>query len=176
MAAKVDPEELKMWQILYPCYINANRTIQEGRRLPKEKACVNPSLQEIKEICDFLKVPCVLEPTKVYSRNTLLSGRARVLIKKDGKPVNPDIPSSTRRIFFFSRYPLCGWFLRGDIYGCAPQERSILNTVLNTVLNTALGHMLDSLFLAVVMRSRGRVEYLVVIISTLLFSFFFILF
>eukprot|EP01094_Clydonella_sp_ATCC50884_P025297 TRINITY_DN6599_c0_g1_i2.p1 TRINITY_DN6599_c0_g1~~TRINITY_DN6599_c0_g1_i2.p1 ORF type:complete len:143 (-),score=51.34 TRINITY_DN6599_c0_g1_i2:11-400(-) len=93
MAAKVDPEELKMWQILYPCYINANRTIQEGRRLPKEKACVNPSLQEIKEICDFLKVPCVLEPTKVYSRNTLLSGRARVLIKKDGKPVNPDIPS-----------------------------------------------------------------------------------
>ena len=44
--------EIERWICIYPAYLNAKKTRQEGRIVPKDKAVDNPSW---KEICDVLK-------------------------------------------------------------------------------------------------------------------------
>ena len=61
MATSATEEELKEWQVIYPSYINSKRTIAEGRRLPREHCCENPSLVDMKQVCEFLKLPCEIE-------------------------------------------------------------------------------------------------------------------
>lgn len=45
----------------YPNYINASKTVQQGRRIPKELACEDPIADEMSEVCTFLKLPHALE-------------------------------------------------------------------------------------------------------------------
>lgn len=40
------------WHILYPTYINANRTTTQGRRVPKSKAVSDPKWQEMKDVLE----------------------------------------------------------------------------------------------------------------------------
>ena len=54
-------EELKTWQVLYPVYINVQKKVSEGRRVPRNKCCERPSIQEMAEVCRFLKLQVVLE-------------------------------------------------------------------------------------------------------------------
>lgn len=82
--------------ILYPNYINAKKTVAEGRRIPKERACENPNVVEMVDCCiKGLKLPAQIED-KSYSRDWLVRGRLRVQLKDDaGKPLVADIPTRT---------------------------------------------------------------------------------
>ncbi|RLN26487.1 hypothetical protein BBJ28_00010415 [Nothophytophthora sp. Chile5] len=78
----------------YPNYLNANKTVQQGRRIPKELACEDPIADEMSEVCTFFKLPHVLEPGKKYPRDWMVSGRVRVrLLREDGSPENPEFPT-----------------------------------------------------------------------------------
>lgn len=53
--------DLSTWVVLYPAYINSNRTIQEGRRIAKEKATPDPVIQEMVEAAKKLKMTAAVE-------------------------------------------------------------------------------------------------------------------
>ena len=90
MAGQVDAGKLPA---VWPNNINRLKTIQKGRRISKEQCCDNPIVQEMGEVCQFLKLTHVMEPYKVIPRdNTAYPGRIRVKIfDDDGKPVNEEI-------------------------------------------------------------------------------------
>ncbi|GMF16826.1 unnamed protein product [Phytophthora lilii] len=78
----------------YPNYIDARKTVQQGRRVPKERACDAPLADEMSEVCTFLQLPHVLEPAKKYPRDWLVAGRVRVrLVRDDGSPENAEVPT-----------------------------------------------------------------------------------
>jgi signal recognition particle subunit SEC65 len=52
---------ISKWQGIYPIYINAKKTVAEGRRLSIPKSVDNPTMAEIEEVVKFLKVPYVVE-------------------------------------------------------------------------------------------------------------------
>jgi signal recognition particle subunit SRP19 len=56
-----DESKVKRWVVLYPAYIDAKKTLAEGRRIPKEKAVENPTLQEIQQVLTQLQFEFVLE-------------------------------------------------------------------------------------------------------------------
>eukprot|EP00416_Gambierdiscus_australes_P034844 CAMPEP_0171101156 /NCGR_PEP_ID=MMETSP0766_2-20121228/54145_1 /TAXON_ID=439317 /ORGANISM="Gambierdiscus australes, Strain CAWD 149" /LENGTH=191 /DNA_ID=CAMNT_0011561127 /DNA_START=39 /DNA_END=615 /DNA_ORIENTATION=+ len=78
-----EPAELDVskWNIIYPNYLNSKKTLPEGRRVPISKAVEHPHAAEMAEICEFLKIPHVLEMHKAYPRDWLVRGRIRVLLK-----------------------------------------------------------------------------------------------
>merc|ERR1711973_261772 len=87
-----DPSVKDRWIVVYPAYLNVRRTVQEGRRIPKEKACDNPTVYEIRDVCQSQGLTCEVE-NKQYprdsSKDALCKGRVRVQLKKtDGSPVN----------------------------------------------------------------------------------------
>ena len=49
------------WQIIYPVYLNAKSTLAEGRRIPKEKAVDNPTIDDIVKVCEHLGFKTVIE-------------------------------------------------------------------------------------------------------------------
>lgn len=89
--------------IIYPDYINAVKTVAQGRRIPKELAVEWPTAVEMIDACvKGMGLQAEYE-RKMYSRNwtveqgkELCFGRVRVALRKpDGSPVNPEVP--TRR-------------------------------------------------------------------------------
>mmetsp|Transcript_25532 Transcript_25532/g.60734 ORF Transcript_25532/g.60734 Transcript_25532/m.60734 type:complete len:144 (-) Transcript_25532:165-596(-) len=86
--------------VIYPSYINRKLKISEGRRISKEKACEDPTAQEIFDsVTKALKLDAQLEADKCYSRDFWVVGRVRVQLKnEDGSPVRVDIPS--RKVLF----------------------------------------------------------------------------
>ncbi|CAE8604374.1 unnamed protein product [Polarella glacialis] len=80
------------WNVLYPNYINSKKTVPEGRRIGLEKGVEHPRPQEMAEVCEFLKIPHVLEMGKSYPRDWMPDGRVRVLLKTpEGKVTHPEI-------------------------------------------------------------------------------------
>lgn len=90
MAGQVDAGKLPA---VWPNNINKLKTIQKGRRIAKEHSCDNPIVQEMSEVCQFLKLTHVIEPYKVIPRdNAAYGGRLRVKILDDeGKPVHEEV-------------------------------------------------------------------------------------
>ncbi|KAF9942255.1 signal recognition particle subunit [Modicella reniformis] len=48
-----EAEQFKDWMCVYPCYVDGTKTVAEGRRIAKSKACVNQPWA--KDIVDALK-------------------------------------------------------------------------------------------------------------------------
>lgn len=88
MSEKQVKEDLKKYQIIYPCYLDKTLTVAQGRKIPKEKACDKPTAKEVFDICTYLKLKCILESDKKYSRDFTMEGRVRVLVRKNGEPVS----------------------------------------------------------------------------------------
>ena len=42
-----DDVDIKTWRCIYPCYFDKNKTIAEGRRLPKENCIENPNVHNL---------------------------------------------------------------------------------------------------------------------------------
>ena len=83
---------------MYPAYLNARKTLSEGRRVPKAKAVDNPLCTEIRDVCQSQQLGVEFEGTKHYPREVtkdqIHTGRVRVQIKKeDGSPLNENIRS-----------------------------------------------------------------------------------
>ncbi|KAH7622252.1 putative Signal recognition particle 19 kDa protein [Nannochloris sp. 'desiccata'] len=85
--------------VVYPCYLNSNYTVSQGRKIPKIAACDNPAAPEIYDcVIQGLKLPADIE-MKRHPRDWKYPGRIRVQLKDDqGNLVNPDIP--TRHTLF----------------------------------------------------------------------------
>lgn len=84
-------QDTSKWNIIYPNYIDATKTTNEGRRIAKEKACDHPKCAEIMEVLQYLKIPSVPE-NKYYPRDWMVPGRVRVMLKAPtGEYVHPEI-------------------------------------------------------------------------------------
>jgi signal recognition particle subunit SRP19 len=95
------PVEFSSWVIIYPVYINKNKTIAEGRKMPVTKCVDNPTLQEIFLACQALQFKCIAEPTKKYSRDALFEiGRIRVQLKDETvlQYVNFEVGNSRKKL------------------------------------------------------------------------------
>mmetsp|Transcript_21901 Transcript_21901/g.46543 ORF Transcript_21901/g.46543 Transcript_21901/m.46543 type:complete len:162 (+) Transcript_21901:99-584(+) len=80
------------WNIIYPNYINSKKTVPEGRRIALAKAVEHPHPAEMAEICEYLKIPHVLEMDKAYPRDWLIRGRVRVMLKTaEGAFTHPEL-------------------------------------------------------------------------------------
>eukprot|EP00898_Chlorokybus_atmophyticus_P002375 jgi/Chlat1/3138/Chrsp21S03364 len=87
------------WLCVYPQYIDAKKTIPEGRRIPVDKAVINPTIGEMADCLNFLKLPFLFEPNKRYSRDWMVPGRVKVNLKSaDGSCINPNI--ATRQALY----------------------------------------------------------------------------
>eukprot|EP00922_Rhytidocystis_sp_ex-Travisia-forbesii_P003303 GHVS01004833.1.p1 GENE.GHVS01004833.1~~GHVS01004833.1.p1 ORF type:complete len:107 (-),score=20.19 GHVS01004833.1:284-604(-) len=83
------------WNILYPNYLNRNKTACEGRRVSKAVAVENPACQEMKVVCEHLKIPVKAEMEKCYSRDFMVVGRIRYRLRREnGELVDSSISSS----------------------------------------------------------------------------------
>ncbi|CAL5221226.1 g3378 [Coccomyxa viridis] len=92
--------------VIYPAYIDVKKTVAQGRRVSKSKACENPTAMEVVDCCNMgLKLRAELE-AKTYCRDFLQYGRARIrLFDDDGKPANPSIPN--RKVLYEKVAELC---------------------------------------------------------------------
>ena len=62
--------EQARWEIIYPVYINANKKRSEGRRVGVKRACENPTVQEIAQVCTSLQLQSIIEvPSTFYSND-----------------------------------------------------------------------------------------------------------
>ncbi|KAK9768644.1 signal recognition particle subunit [Basidiobolus ranarum] len=91
----VQSDELfKRWICVYPAYLDSSKTVDEGRRIPKDKACQEPQAMQIAEAGKELGFPVAIEPTKRYPRDGLTFGRVRIMLKNEnGFFTRPDIVS-----------------------------------------------------------------------------------
>ena len=94
MAAKEMMPENE-WTHFYPVYINKRKTLKEGRKVGLHDACDFPTEDDIHRVVrDELKLPCLAEPEKMYSRDYTLKGRVRVALwDASGNQLHPDIPN-----------------------------------------------------------------------------------
>jgi len=61
--------ENKKWSIIYPAYLNCNRSVNQGRIVAKEKCVPDPRCHEIKSVLETIKgIQVVEEANKVYPR------------------------------------------------------------------------------------------------------------
>lgn len=84
------------WICIYPAYINKNKTLAEGRRLPKEQCIDNPTPHEMRDVLSAAGFKIGVE-NKLYSRERSKEmsarGRIRVQLKNDdGSLYHPSYP------------------------------------------------------------------------------------
>lgn len=65
--------------VLWPAYFDAGLTRSEGRRVPKELAVEEPTVDEIADAVQQVGYDAVIEREKTYSRE--FEPRGRVLVK-----------------------------------------------------------------------------------------------
>ena len=93
-----DPER---FICIYPAYFNKNKSINEGRRIPKEKCCENPTYQEIKMVLDdagYEMGKTYIIEGKYYprerSKEQMFRGRFKVQLKEgDGELLKENFPT-----------------------------------------------------------------------------------
>lgn len=69
--------------VIWPAYLDADRSRAEGRAVPKSLAVESPTAEEIYEVCAGLKMSPVLEGKKRMP-GSAWARPGRVLIKKEG--------------------------------------------------------------------------------------------
>jgi signal recognition particle subunit SRP19 len=76
---------------IYPTYLDSLKTVKLGRRIPKEIAVDKPTVMEISEVLQSLRLRHVIEPHKGYSRDveSRWYNLGRVLVDKKQKGVIP---------------------------------------------------------------------------------------
>ncbi|GBE62171.1 signal recognition particle [Babesia ovata] len=78
MATTQSSDSVSTWAVIYPTYFDKKATISGGRRVSLQLAVENPRVEDIRTVCEHLKVPYVLEANKAYPRDFLNPGRIRV--------------------------------------------------------------------------------------------------
>ncbi|CCE62620.1 hypothetical protein TPHA_0C04700 [Tetrapisispora phaffii CBS 4417] len=85
--SKQELQEVKGFQVIYPCYFDVNRSHKEGRRVSKELAVENPLAKTVADAVRELGVLCIFEGDKCHPQDFGNPGRVRVLIKEQGTTV-----------------------------------------------------------------------------------------
>ncbi|KAG0164588.1 signal recognition particle subunit [Apophysomyces sp. BC1034] len=86
---RMDPSEYKEWVCVYPCYIDAAKTVKGGRRIVKEKAIEKPHAYFMALAVQKLGLSVVYE-SKTHARDWTNPGRVKVQLKRDRFFVNPN--------------------------------------------------------------------------------------
>lgn len=68
--------------VIWPNYIDAQKSKREGRRIPKSDAIASPTLGEIQGAAEKLELHPVLEKEKAYPREWW-GAKGRILIEKN---------------------------------------------------------------------------------------------
>ncbi|XP_065838849.1 signal recognition particle 19 kDa protein-like [Oscarella lobularis] len=100
-----DPSNPKRWICIYPAYLNARKTAQEGRRIAKAKAVDHPTCNEIRDVCTSQGLQVEVESSKHYprdwSKDPTFAGRVRVQIQNErGEPCKDEFPNR-KAIYLF---------------------------------------------------------------------------
>ncbi|CAI6336481.1 unnamed protein product [Periconia digitata] len=103
-AVSADREKSKHYQCLYPVYFDKSRTRAEGRRVGAELAVENPLAREMADAVASLGLSVVFEPDKLHPKDWSNPGRIRVLIKKDGQMVAPNVQNKHHLYILVSKY------------------------------------------------------------------------
>mmetsp|Transcript_20159 Transcript_20159/g.32517 ORF Transcript_20159/g.32517 Transcript_20159/m.32517 type:complete len:162 (-) Transcript_20159:159-644(-) len=89
------------FMVIYPSYLDASKSIKQGRRIGKEKAVDTPTLSDISQALQSLQLRHVLQPHKGYPRDTAClwdnPGRVKVERPKFSIMDENDDPASTKR-------------------------------------------------------------------------------
>ncbi|KAI9781569.1 MAG: signal recognition particle subunit [Peltula sp. TS41687] len=103
-ASAADLERFKHFQCLYPVYFDTTRSRAEGRRVGKESAVENPLARDIVDAVQGLGLRALFEPGKVHPRDWSNPGRVKVLIKQDGRAVNPKVKNKSHLYLLVGQY------------------------------------------------------------------------
>lgn len=79
--------------VIWPAYFDADLTRSEGRRVSKEMAVSNPSVDEIAQAVQQVGYDAVVERDKTYSRE--YQPRGRVLVKDADDATKSDLLGAT---------------------------------------------------------------------------------
>ncbi|EEA06311.1 signal recognition particle 19 protein, putative [Cryptosporidium muris RN66] len=86
-----DDTDVSRWKVIYPAYIDKNKTISKGRLISTRHCIECPNVAEMAEICVQLGIPYKIE-CKRYPRDFMVLGRLRYkLFNKDGDAFNDEI-------------------------------------------------------------------------------------
>ena len=93
-----DPER---FICVYPAYFNSKKSINEGRRIPLDKCCENPTYQEIKMVLDdagYEMGKTYIIEGKYYprerSKEQMFRGRFKIQLKQsDGELLKENFPT-----------------------------------------------------------------------------------
>ncbi|TPX30642.1 hypothetical protein SmJEL517_g05838 [Synchytrium microbalum] len=80
----IDPATLarfKSWHCIYPVYIDADKTVAQGRRIAKHLGCKEPHIFAMAEAVRRLNLSAVLEGDKRHPRDPFVFGRLRVQLR-----------------------------------------------------------------------------------------------
>jgi len=79
------PEDYKTWIVVYPVYINKERSLKQGRRIKKDNAIKNPVFPELLEGMRVTGLQIIGEPHKIHPREPSVErqfwGRIRVQLR-----------------------------------------------------------------------------------------------
>lgn len=74
------------FSVIYPNYLDSNKTVKLGRRISAKDAVPEPTVQDIHEALASLNVRHVIQPNKGYSRDSISrwDNLGRVLVDMEG--------------------------------------------------------------------------------------------
>lgn len=102
--AGFDPHCSRWWIVVYPAYLNSRKTTEQGRRVPKNKAADNPTVFEIRDVCQSQGLNCEVEH-KHYPRDSakdaMCKGRVRVQLKNSDSTFVNEKFQSRKALFQF---------------------------------------------------------------------------
>lgn len=102
--SKDEMNQIKEFQLLYPCYFDRNRSSKQGRRIPTQYCVENPLAKTIADAARFLGLPSVFEGSKTHPQDFGNPGRVRVLIKENGQAFDKNIPTKRALMLKISEY------------------------------------------------------------------------
>ncbi|XP_003742609.1 signal recognition particle 19 kDa protein [Galendromus occidentalis] len=131
--------EHERWIHVFPIYLNKNKTVAEGRRVPKEVAVEDPITREIvialqQKGFDLFVEGYKVHPREVDKENVLMRSRVRVHFRDDnGKPIHPEFPNK-RKLFRMICESIGGMDYRQDPETFKQHQRALQAQVAPQVL------------------------------------------
>ncbi|RCK62400.1 Signal recognition particle SEC65 subunit [Candida viswanathii] len=102
-----EKKQFDLFQMVYPCYFDMNRSHKDGRRVSIDRAVENPLASTIADACRKLGLPVFLELDKTHPQDYGNPGRAKVLYKAvfdGGKLISPKITNKRVLLNLIAEY------------------------------------------------------------------------
>ncbi|KAK1745617.1 signal recognition particle subunit SRP19/SEC65 family protein [Skeletonema marinoi] len=95
------------FSVIYPNYLDSNKTVKLGRRIAAKDAVPEPTVQDLHEALASLNVRHVIQPYKGYSRDSISrwDNPGRVLVDLEGAAENGIVGMGTDGAFDLDEVP-----------------------------------------------------------------------